>query len=784
MTTCYDIAIFSLRSKVIMQNKFYQIVSRFISDSTLDTYHPTHRLYQNNSSYVMLMLPIEGGRELMFHPDVTYQLDEQHMTVFEDLEQQGDRSVFHYTAKLNSSDGLYVYRLRVFFNDNDQPMGVSWYRKVLKESDDLYVQVELTAREIKITMDFAAEQIKSLVYLIRFQQTIQINHAKESYKTLYRAYEQLIDDQVEGVPFAIDEALTHLADMKKYLHLQEALGVCPSPGKFAYITRLEALTRQPHQPVTEQDASKTPVSSIVESNKEESLSINTNQAVKVLDVSKPKVDTAALEKKFSDISLKHAAIPNALKTIPTTLQKTLNEAYLMFFEELKNDYRECCEQYLLTMESYSSTNELKQFKKLNLTMDSITKEQERIEEKYVQTLLLFGDQTTYIIGRIRACQSAIESLKMNNINLVIRNNKNKFLQLILDYKKITTFELIDIMKIILTTERATECLSEVLKRYRIHSFLLQKDSAHVLLATYLFRLPIAHPMRLACVYDIPALSSSTFYQKLRVELKKSEDAGLYDATTIARDIEQASMAESLYASSSEQKHQLRQHIEWIKQLPVSIQTALGRMSFEPGSSCEQKVRLTYQISKEISATIALLSVSNPSFVRRLKQESSSQMRQFQTELYENESKFVEYLSTVDATRLEQNLDEMVEYYHLLNNYLRYCLPTSNEGLSEMAHTELREHYFAELKRFGMKKNPYEAIQEALSLEADELHKLGSLLKTYATQCQYIQDHRNNFTSTDVEALTGGYGTVSSYPKDAQPLLDAEEEEALSSMRLK
>ena len=94
-----------------MQNKFYQIVNRFISDSSLETYHPTHRLYQHVNSYVMLMLPIEGVSGLTFRPDATYQLDEQHMTVFEDLEQQGDSSVFHYTAKLNSSDGTYGCKL-------------------------------------------------------------------------------------------------------------------------------------------------------------------------------------------------------------------------------------------------------------------------------------------------------------------------------------------------------------------------------------------------------------------------------------------------------------------------------------------------------------------------------------------------------------------------------------------------------------------------------------------------------------------------------------------------
>jgi hypothetical protein len=757
-----------------MQNKFYQIVNKFISDNTLETYHPTHRLYQHVYSYLMLMLPIEDASGLMFRPDVTYQLDEQHMTIFEDLEQQGDSSVFHYTAKLNSSDGFYVYRLRVFFNDNDQPMGVSWYRKALEESDDLYVQVELAAREIKLTMDFAAEQIKSLVYFIRDQQTTQVNNAKESYEALYRTYEQLIDDQVEGVPFAIGQALTYLADMKKCLHIQGELGIRSSRSTLAYITRLEALTHIIHQPVIEKEAIAIPSSSIVELNLNESLAINSSQVVKVSDVSKPKIQTTELEKTFSDISLKHSAIPDAFKAIPTTTKKVLNEAYLIFIEDLQNDYRACCQQYLLTIESHSSIRELKHVKKLNLTMNLITKEQERIEAKHVQTLLLFGDQTTDIMGRLRACQSAIESLMTNSIKLVIRNNKNNFLQLILDYKKFTTVELIDIMKVILATDRATECLSDVLKRYRIHSFLLQKDSTNVLLATYLFRLPMAHPMRLACVYDIPALSSSTFYQKLHVELQKSKDAVLYDPTTIARDIENVRMAESLYASSSEQKHQIRQNIEWIRQLPVSIQAALGRMSFEPGSSCEKKVTLIYQISREINTTIALLSVSNPAFVSRLKQESSSQMRQFQTAMCENEAHFVEYLSASNATRLEQDLDEIIEYYHLLNNYLRYCLPTSMDVLSEAARNELREHYFGELKRFGMKKNPYEALQGALSAMADEMRALGSLLEAHASQLQYIKAHPNDVTSADIRTLVSGFEAISSFTEAAQPLLDARE----------
>jgi hypothetical protein len=766
-----------------VRNKFHQTVNKLINDNALEMYHSESLLYQHIYPYLKLTLPIEGVGELMFSRDVTHYIDEHHMTIFEDLEQQGEHSAFHYTAKLHSSDKFYVYRLRVFFNDKDQPIGVSWYRKALGESDDLYLQVELTAREIKLTMDFAAEQIKPLVYLIHDQQTTQVNNAKESYEALYRAYEQLIDAQVEGVPFAIGQALTYLADMKKCLHLQEELGIRSSRSKLAYITRLEALTHITHQPVTEKEAIEIPSSSIVELNLDESLAINPSQAIKVLNVSKPRIQTTELEKTFSDISLKHAAIPDTFKTIPTTTKKVLNEAYLIFIEGLQNDYRECCQQYLLTMESHSSVSELKHFKKLNLTMDLIAKEQERIEAKYVQTLLLFGDQTTDIMGRLRACQSAIESLMMNSIKLVIRNNKSNFLQLILDYKKFTTVELVDIMKVILATDSATECLSDVLKRYRIHSFLLQKDSTNVLLATYLFRLPMAHSMRLACVYDIPALSSSTFYQKLHVELKKSKDAALYDATTIARDIENVRMAESLYASSSEQKHQIRQNIEWIRQLPVSIQAALGRMSFEPGSSCEKKVTLIYQISREINTTIALLSVSNPAFVSRLKQESNSQMRQFKTAMCENEANFVEYLSAIDATRLEQDLDEMIEYYHLLNNYLRYCLPTSMDVLSEAARTELREHYFSELKRFGMKKNPYEALQGALSAMADGMRALGSLLEAHVRQLQYIQDHPNDVTSADIGALVSGFEAISSFAEAAQPLLDARETNP-SIMRLK
>lgn len=765
-----------------MQNKFYKVVNKFINDNTLEMYCPLHRLYQQVYSYVLLMLPTEGVSDLMFHPDVTYQVSEQHMTVFEDLEQQGEISAFHYTAKLNNSDGFYVYRLRVFFNDNDQPMGVSWYRKALEESDDLYVQIELAAREIKLTMDFAAEQIKSLVYFIRDQQITQVNKAKEGYEALHRAYEQLIDDQVEGAPFAIDQALVYLTDMKKCLYLQEQLGIRSSRGKLAYITRLEALVNIVHQPVTEKEAIEMPSVSIAKSNSDASIAINHSQVVKVLDVSKPKMQTTKLEKAFSDISLKQAAIPDAFKTIPTTNKKVLNEAYLIFIECLQNDYRECCQEYLFTMESHSAISELKHFKKLNLTMDLIAKEQERIEAKYVQTLLLFGDQTTDIIGRLRAYRSAIESLTMNCIKLVVRNNKSIFLQLILDYKKFTTVELVEIMKVIFATDGATECLSDVLKRYRIHSFLLQKDSTNVLLVTYLFRLPMAHPMRLACIYDIPALSSSTFYQKLHVELQKSKDAAQYDVTTIDRDIENARMAESLYASSSEQKHQIRQNIEWIRQLPVSIQAALGRMSFEPGSSCEKKVTLIYQISREINTTIALLSVSNPAFVSRLKQESNSQMRQFKTALCENETNFVEYLNTIDATRLEQDLDELIEYYHLLNNYLRYCLPTSMDVLSEAARTELREHYFGELKRFGMKKNPYEALQGALSAMADGMCALGSLLEEHVRQLQYIKDHPNDVTSTDIEALVSGFEAISRFSKALGPLLEEREPTNSSSIR--
>lgn len=757
----------------MMKNKFYQIVNRFISDNTLETYHPIHRLYQGTHSYVMLMLPIEAASGLTFRPDATYQLNEQHMTVFESLEQQGDSSVFHYTAKLNSPDGFYAYRLRVFFNDNDQPMGVSWYRKAFEEPDNLYVPIELANREIKLIMDFAAEQIKFLVSFVRDQQTTQINNAKERYEALYRAYEQLINDQVESVPFAMDQALTYLADMKKCLYLQDELGLHSSRRKFAYITRLEALTQITHQPLTEKEDIEFPSSSAADSTLDESLATNPGQAITVLEVSKSRIQTAELENTFLGLSLKHSTIPDAFKTSPTTTKKVLNEAYLLFIESLQNDYRACCEQYLLTMESHSSIRKLKQFEELNLRMDLIAKQQERIEAKYVQTLLLFGDQTTDILARLRACPSAIESLMITSIKLLIQHNKSNFLQLILDYKKFTTVELVDIIKVILSTDSAADCLSEVLKKYRIHSFLLQKDSTNVLLATYLFRLPIAHPMRLASVYDIPALSSCTFYQKLHIELQKSKNAALYDATTIARDIENVHMAESLYASSSEQKHQIRQNIEWIRQLPVSFQAALGRMSFEPGSSCEKKVTLIYQISREINASIALLSESNPAFVRRLKQESNSQMRQFKTEIYENEANFIEYLSSIDATRLDQNLDEMIEYCHLINNYLQYCLPTSMDILPEAKRTELREHYFGELKRFGMKQNPYESLQRATYAMVDVMRKVGTLFEQHAKQLQRIKNHPEDVKLGDIKELLSSFEEISRVAKAAKPLLDAE-----------
>ena len=764
-----------------MKNKFHQIVNKLANDNTLAMYPSESLLYQHTSPYLKLTLPREGVGELMFSPDVTQFIDEHHMTIFEDLEQQGEHSAFHYTAKLHRSDEFHVYRLRVFFNDKDQPIGVSWYRKAPGESDDLYLQVELTAREIKLTMDFAAEQIKLLVSLIHDQQITQVNNAKERYEAFYRAYDELIDAQVEGAPFAIGQALTYLADMKKCLYLQEELGIRSARSKLAYIRRLEALTQTTHQPVIEKKAIDMSVSSIAESNLDDSLVINFSQAVKVSDVSKPRIQTTELERIYSDISLKHSAIPDAFKVIPTTTKKILNHDYLIFMEGLQNDYRECCQQYLLNMETHSSISELKHFKKLNRTMDLIAKEQEQIESKYAQTLLLFGDQTPDIIERLRACKSAIESLMMNSIKLVIRNNKSNFLQLILEYKKFTTVELVDIMKVILATDSGTECFSDILKRYRIHSFLLQKDSTNVLLAMYLFRLPLVHPMRLACVYDIPALSSSTFYQKLYVELQKSKDEALYDATTLERDIDHVRMAESLYASSSEQKHQIRLNIEWIRQLPASIQAVLGRMSFEPGSSCEKKMTLIYQISREINTTIALLSVSNPAFVSRLKQESSSQLRQFKTVISENEANFVEYLSTVDARRLEHDLDEIIEYSHLLNNYLRYCLPTSMDVLSDAARTELREHYFGELKRFGMKKNPYEAFQGALSAMADGMRALESLMETQINQLQYLHDHPDDVTLSDIQAFMSGFEAISSFTQAVQPLLDARETAPIKSI---
>jgi hypothetical protein len=751
-----------------MLNQFYKLINKFANDNILEIYNPTRRLYHQVHSYIILMLPVEDVRDLIFGPDLTYKIGEHHMTVFENMEQHGNASTFHYTAKLNSSDGFYQYRLRVFFNDNDQPIGVSWYRKSAEEPDDLFVSVDLPPHKTKLTMDFSEEYIKPLINFIRTQQTTQVNKAQEDYHALYHAYELLNDAQIEDSPFPLEQALGYLGDIKKCLYLQDELGMHSSRSKLRYITRLEALIKNVNQPKIVEETLEIPDAPCSDA----SNIFNGKPLITPPLVTTPKMQTQQLEEAFSNISEKHTHVPDPFKSIPTSNKRSFNEQYLEFINELKNDYRKCCEHYLLVIEGELSMKDLTHFKSI---MDKITTQQEIIESKFLQTLLLFGDETTTNIESLKAHHSAIKSLQINNIKLLIRHNKSKFLEIVLTHKKISNLEILEIMKYILVNHEAYECLRVVLNHYRIHSLLLQRDNENVLLVSYLFRLPITHPMRLECVYDIPAISSSLFHQKLQVELQKNQHEGLYDTAVIAGDIENASIAQNLYACSSEQKIQMRESIEWMRQLPVSIKNVLNRKLSESTQECEKKVRLIHEISNEINTTLALLSESSPEFVRQLKQESMSMKKQFQTAIYENEESFVECLNYIDAQQLDLVLDNMIEYSHLINNYLRYCLPSSLNFLSETANKALREYYYNELKRFGMKNNSYMALEKALSSSIDELIKIKSIFLAHQKQLHFIHAHPHEATSENLSALLDSFDQLSNLvgswkqtqPKDTQ-----------------
>jgi hypothetical protein len=735
--------------RVIMINKFHKITDKLVRDNELEIYHPAYLLYKASVPYILLTLPLKASDRLIFSKDLIYTLDEQHITIFSNLEETGEQSAFHYTAKLNSVDGHYVYRLRVFFNDKDQPTGVSWYRKATYESDELYLPVELKTREMKICMDFAADRVKFPVEFIRTKKVTMVMDAKERYQTLRKAYEQLVDEQSAVNPFSFETAMEYIQDMKICLSKLNDIGVTSIRWQWAYLMKLEALALIANQPVAQNEEANTSHNSVVEAEESDVLLIsNTFENISAIT---PEIiiDTSMLEKRFADISAKHASVPAAFKIVPATTRKILNEEYLMFLEQLQDDYRECCEMFLLTLENKSSRQNLKHYKELNHKMDLISKEQETIQNKYVQTILLFADETPDFIERLQGCKTPLESIMVNSIKLLIRNNKSDFLQLVLDNKQLSSDELVEVIKVILTTENATECLNLVLKKYRISTLLLQKDSNNVILASYIFRLPMVNSMRLACVYDIPALSSSSFYKKLLGELRLSRNDELYDTTTLERDIENARIAENLYANSSEQKHQIRQNIEWVRQLPASIQSALGRMSFEPNSSCHSKAKLFCEISQEINSALSILSKKNPEFVRRLKHESKSQMQQFKTEMFQNEESFVDYLNSIDATRLESDLDLMINYAHLLNNYLKYCLPNSYHLISESEVKELRDYYFNELKSFGINNNPFEKLSHALTAVSSALKELSSAL-THNLKC--LEGLQRDPSESNIEKL--------------------------------
>ncbi|NDH09210.1 MAG: hypothetical protein EBY16_06270 [Gammaproteobacteria bacterium] len=705
-------------------NTFHQIVGTLLTNETLKTDLSVSKVSRDGLPYIMLKLPSVSSDKLILNQDVTCHIDEHHITIFQNYDHKSGHSAYHYTATLQSSDGCDVYRLRVFFNSIDQPKTVGWSRKMQKNSDDLFLRKELTPREIEITMDFAVEKIKSSIDFIRSQQQTQVGSAKERYQSLYSSFDQLIQDQVPGVKFDITQALIYLEGMKQSLCLQEALGIRRSRDKWALITRLEALINFTPQPIIKKEVVETQTSALVEIDLDESLPVAPTQEVKVLAVSRPKLNLRAMEEMFSAIDSKQSEI-SALRE---------HTKLLSSFDDLKEDYRRCCEMYLEIMGDTSAVSELKQFTVLNDRMALIEQNQVLIEAKYVQTLLTFGEQTDENMKRLRSCQSAIESLMkslvMKNVKLLIKNNKSQFLQLILEYKQFTTAELVNIMKAIFSYDR-TECLDEVLTRYRIHSLLLEKDSENILLASYLFRLPFGHKLREALWKKIPALSSEAFYEKLNIELNKSKCEQLYDQISIVHDIECALMAKSLYAISSEQKYQMREAIELERQLPLSIKRVLrSKTSFSLDSPWVKKMTFAHEMYKEINQTMACLGTE---FQQLVKKQIKSKMKQFKFEIFEQEKIILAELETIGEAELEKSLDSMIKFCHLLNNFLLYCLPIRMNGLSERAHTDLREYYFRQLQTFGMDTNPYDELNAIVSRLSENIKKLEELLSIIVGQ---------------------------------------------------
>lgn len=750
-----------------MNNRFYSLIQS-IQATLGQSYDITERCNQAHDDYLILSGRTQDARQLTFDSDLSHDLTEQHVTIFKKLEQEHEHSAYHYTAKFNDETQLYMYRLRVFFNDKDEPMGVSWYRKKIDELDDCYVDAQLEADDISKAIEFATQQIKPAIAVIRQQQKLKIDELKRAYQHAQDAYEQLIDNQTEESAFDTQQALVCVEAMQASLLSQEALGVNHLYHQFRYVQKLKILIETSVQVFDDHQAT----SNSVEKHVADEPAIIHPVAVKSQIRHTSTIQIAALEALFLEIESNYLAVPALLINVPARNEKIINDAYLTFFDGLKPLYQRCCESYLLLIDSSADIKTLKALHALTNRMDLIIKNQQAAEEKYVSSLLLFAHQNSSMIQRLRSCQAIMNVLPVPRINAVIRGNKHEFLSIILGCKQLTLVELTEIMKTILTTNNTCDCLTEIInKGYPIHSILLQKDEQGVPLVSYLFRLPLSHPIRVQCEVNIPALSSVGFYQKL------------YKDLTTQPDIDNARAAERLYVGSSKKKYQIKQYNDFIKNMPKKLKKALEQLSLAP--VCQNKVMLLRAILNEIDSTLAILSTSNPDFVKRLREESKSQSKQCQFELCKNESTFVGFLQEMQQkNQVDTFLDEMIEYYNFLNQYLCYCLPISTQSLSVEKCSQLREYYFKQLQRFGMQNNPYQALLNVVSALKESL---SYIQEAFEAHLKVAKEMEKNPTPENIEEWMKGFEQIqqiSEQMKQVKPCLDAYCDDSENSMRLK
>ena len=728
-----------------MLNKFYLLISYLHSQNSLTRFAPDNLLYKTTQPYWLLQLATDENVNVFVNRELTWKVIDHHISVFETKSDENDQSIYHYTAKLLSENAFYIYRLRVFFNKFDQSVGISWYRKAHNEADDLYVSMQMDAIENKLVTHFAMEQIQELIGFIRGEQTARINSAREKYESLHCEYEELIDSQTEETPFEHAQASNLIEQMANQLNLLEKLGDALYMKKQFYVQKLKNLMEA--IPVAQNSLAldSTKYTAVT---KTETLS--TEQEISFFEIDRPviatrlyhsdTIDSTTLDHIIEQITQQQSNLPPALVSVPNSADKILNESYLDAIAALQLLHQRCCEEYLMIIDGNAVMISLKKIKQYRQIVDDLTEKHDALIRKYLQTLFIFAEETNDMLVRLQACSSAIELLPVNNINYLLRKNKSKFLEIILKHKKFEDTELFNVCKELFTTsQNSVGCLEILLSSVNnLDRIFLNKDDKQVLLISYLFRLPLPHQMRLACVHNVLVLTSPGFYKKLYRALNESKALLLYDIRVITTDIENERRAEELYICSSEQKHQMRRTAEWCKKIPTSIKLALERFTSQSDSSLLKEWTLLSEIDVEIKNTLDVLSLTDPKFVEELKRSSSAQMRRFQTIFIEDEANIVNYLNSTSEESLKNDFAQMIEYYHLLNNYLRYCLPISSETLTEFDRDELRKYYFAQLQLIGMKNDPYECLRQAMFLIKQATERMAVCVSSHVKAVQDLE----------------------------------------------